>query len=73
MIQKMLIFSLGENCRLRLYGSDENDFDVGEGKKICTIINTVFFEGVATLSQCGLAPMALLMLGIGFIGFRRFV
>jgi hypothetical protein len=39
----------------------------------CTITNTVFFEGIPTLSQYGMAIMALLMLGIGFVGFRRFV
>lgn len=39
----------------------------------CTIYNTVFFEGIPTLNQYGLAIMALLMLGVGFVGFRRFV
>ncbi len=39
----------------------------------CTITNTVFFEGIPTLNQYGLAIMALLMLGVGFVGFRRFV
>ncbi len=39
----------------------------------CTFENTVFFEGIPTLSQYGLAIMALLMLGVGFVGFRRFV
>lgn len=39
----------------------------------CTITNTVFFEGIPTLSQFGLALLALLMLGIGFVGMRRFV
>jgi len=39
----------------------------------CTITNTVFFEGIPTLNQYGLALMALLMLGIGAVGFRRFV
>jgi hypothetical protein len=39
----------------------------------CTITNTVFFEGIPTLSQYGMAIMALLMLGVGFVGFRRFV
>ncbi len=39
----------------------------------CTFINTVFFEGIPTLNQYGLAIMALLMLGVGFVGFRRFV
>ncbi|MCH7506814.1 MAG: IPTL-CTERM sorting domain-containing protein [Proteobacteria bacterium] len=39
----------------------------------CVITNTVFFEGIPTLNQYGLAIMALLMLGVGFVGFRRFV
>ena len=39
----------------------------------CAFTNTVFFEGIPTLSQYGLAIMALLMLGVGFVGFRRFV
>jgi len=38
----------------------------------CKITNTVFFEGIPTLNQYGLAIMALLMLGIGMVGFRRF-
>lgn len=38
----------------------------------CTFTNTVFFEGIPTLSQYGLALMALLMLGMGMVGFRRF-
>jgi hypothetical protein len=48
--------------------------DLGPGgSQTCTFTNTVFFEGIPTLSQYGLALMALLMLGVGFIGFRRFV
>lgn len=39
----------------------------------CSIVNSVFFEGIPTLSQYGMAIMALLMLGVGFVGFRRFV
>ncbi len=42
------------------------------GSSSCTITNTVFFEGIPTLSQYGLAIMALLMLGLGMVGFRRF-
>ncbi len=42
------------------------------GSSACTITNTVFFEGIPTLSQHGLALLALLMLGIGMVGFRRF-
>jgi hypothetical protein len=39
----------------------------------CTITNTRFYEGIPTLSQYGLAILALLMLGVGMVGFRRFV
>jgi hypothetical protein len=45
---------------------------VGMGDE-CTITNTVFFEGIPTLSQYGMAIMVLLMLGVGFVGMRRFV
>ena len=38
----------------------------------CSITNSVFFEGIPTLSQYGMALMALLMLGVGFVSFRRF-
>jgi hypothetical protein len=31
----------------------------------------VFFEGIPTLSQYGMALMALLMLGMGFVAVRR--
>ena len=43
------------------------------GGASCTIVNTRLYEGIPTLSQYGLAIMALLMLGVGFVGFRRFV
>ena len=39
----------------------------------CMITNSVFFEGIPTLNQYGLAILAVLMLGVGFVGFRRFV
>jgi hypothetical protein len=39
----------------------------------CDIYATIFFEGIPTLSQYGMAIMALLMLAVGFVGFRRFV
>jgi hypothetical protein len=48
------------------------DIGVGSGGE-CTITNTLFFEGIPTLNQYGMAIMALLMLGVGFVGFRRFV
>jgi len=43
------------------------------GSHTCSFTNTVFFEGIPTLSQYGLAVLALLVLGVGFIGFRRFI
>ena len=49
------------------------DIEVSAGNgAYCKITNTVFFEGIPTLSQYGLALMALLMLGVGMVGFRRF-
>jgi hypothetical protein len=39
----------------------------------CTIYNTRLYAGIPTLSQYGLAVLALLMLGVGLVGFRRFV
>jgi len=49
------------------------DIEVSAGNgAFCKITNTVFFEGIPTLSQYGLALMALLMLGVGMVGFRRF-
>ncbi len=44
---------------------------VGNGDS-CTITNTVFYEGIPTLSQWGMVIMALLMLSVGLVGFRRF-
>ena len=48
------------------------EFVLGQDEEECTIVNTVFFEGIPTLSQWGMAIMALLMLGIGFVSVRRF-
>jgi hypothetical protein len=42
------------------------------GSSECTIVNTVFFEGIPTLTSLGATVMALLMLGVGMVGFRRF-
>jgi subtilisin-like proprotein convertase family protein len=52
-------------------GCDSLTVRAGSGDS-CTITNTVFFEGIPTLSQWGMAIMALLMLGIGFVSVRRF-
>jgi hypothetical protein len=53
-----------DDCDGRLLTAGDSDS--------CTFTNTVFFEGIPTLSQYGLALMALLMLGMGMVGFRRF-
>lgn len=37
----------------------------------CTIVNTRLYEGIPTLSQYGLGLLALLMLGMGLVAFRR--
>jgi len=72
----------GSNCYVTEYVYDagveiENgckDLSVSAGVgDSCTITNTIFYEGIPTLSQYGVALLALLMLGMGFIGFRRFV
>jgi hypothetical protein len=52
-------------------GCQDITVSAGNGAS-CTITNTVFFEGIPTLNQYGLALLALLMLAIGFVGFRRF-
>jgi hypothetical protein len=44
----------------------------GDAATSCTFTNTVFFEGIPTLNQYGMAILVLLMLGVGFVGFRRF-
>jgi hypothetical protein len=38
----------------------------------CTVTNSVFYEGIPTLSQYGMMLMALLMLGVGFVSVRRY-
>lgn len=43
------------------------------GSSSCSITNTVFFEGIPTLNPHGIAVLVLLMLGVGFVGLRRFV
>lgn len=49
------------------------ELTVGGEAPSCTITFTVFFEGIPTVNRYGLAVLALLMLGVGYIGFRRFV
>ncbi|MDX1554546.1 MAG: IPTL-CTERM sorting domain-containing protein [Xanthomonadales bacterium] len=38
----------------------------------CTMVNTRLYAGIPTLSQYGLILMALLMLGVGLVAFRRY-
>jgi hypothetical protein len=54
-------------------GCGSETIEVGDGEVDCDIMATAFYEGIPTLSQYGMAIMVLLMLGVGFVGFRRFV
>jgi len=48
------------------------DIQLSAGEEVeCEIVNTVFFEGIPALNRYGLAMLALLMLGLGLVGFRR--
>jgi hypothetical protein len=44
---------------------------IGDSAKSCTIINTVFLEGIPTLNDFGKLLFALLMLASGVIAIRR--
>jgi len=46
--------------------------DYGGADQSCTVINTVFLEGIPTLNQYGLLLFALLMLSTGTVALRRF-
>ena len=39
--------------------------------RVCTVINTVFFEGIPTLSQWGMILLVLSVLSIGMAASRR--
>ncbi len=45
---------------------------IGDSSNSCTIRNTVFLEGIPTLSDYGRWLMALLLLGVGLVAIRRF-
>jgi hypothetical protein len=44
---------------------------IGDAPKSCDIINTVFLEGIPTLSEYGMLLFALLMLATGAVAVRR--
>ncbi len=53
--------------------SDCADISVAPGVGAeCTVVNTRLYAGIPTLSQYGLMLMALLMLGVGAVAFRRY-
>ncbi len=52
-------------------GCEDLTVSAGVGAS-CTVTNTVFYEGIPTLSQYGMALLALLMLGVGLVSFRRY-
>jgi len=56
--------------------TDESDCEElivfpGQGDS-CVIVNTRLFAGIPTLNQYGLILLALLMLGVGAVAYRRF-
>jgi len=77
-------WEFGSTCSIVEVGLNESGVEVddsecdglvvfpGEGAS-CTIFNTRLFEGIPTLSQYGLGVLALLMLGVGFVAFRRLI
>jgi hypothetical protein len=48
------------------------DIRIGDGQRHCSVINTVFFEGIPTLSHLGMVLFAALMLFTGLSAARRF-
>jgi hypothetical protein len=52
-------------------GCDGFTVSAGNGFE-CTVTNSVFYEGIPTLSQYGMMLLALLMLGVGFVSVRRY-
>lgn len=73
----------GESCTAMLSGYDSVtavspasctvDFTVDGGDESCSFMATAFYEGIPTMSQWGMVLMALLMLGVGYVGMRRFI
>lgn len=46
---------------------------IGDTSRSCTITNTVFLEGIPTLSDYGRLLLAVLMLGVGLVAVRRVI
>jgi hypothetical protein len=76
------MFDGGTVCRteeMMPYSSVESTTDcppgtpieLGDGQRTCTVTNTVFFEGIPTLSQWGMAVFVLSILGLGLAAVRR--
>ena len=76
-------WEFGTTCSIIEFGLNETGVEVDDSDcdglvvfpgvgASCTIFNTRRFEGIPTLSQYSLAVLALLMLGVGLVGFRRF-
>ena len=62
-----------DDMTVEVMGCDPFTVSQGEDEANCTMTASVFFEGIPTISQFGMAIMVLLMLGVGFVGMRRFV
>lgn len=52
--------------------ADWHTIEVGDGPLSCTIVNSVFLEGIPTLGDFGKLVLALLMLAGGLVFIRRY-
>ena len=52
--------------------ADWTPIALGAGTVACSLVNTIFFEGIPTLQPLGLALAALLLLLTGLFATRRF-
>lgn len=62
----------GSTVELDLADCSSVDVGVGDTDVSCTIVATAFYEGIPALGPYGKAIMALLLLGLGVVGLRRF-
>jgi hypothetical protein len=60
------------NSAIESFSSCEDWTEVLPGQDLsCTVTNTVFFEGIPTLSRAGLLLFSALMLLTGAVAYRR--
>jgi hypothetical protein len=65
----MRLFPVSRLLILSCQGRSDGSINASDS---CLITNTVFLEGIPTLGLYGAAILAVLLLGVGLVGFRRF-